>query len=89
MTIEEVNSYAMDNELDIMVLSSPSFDNSIIGITTDDRVVYDMDLMIADLMQSEDMTETEAIEFIEYNTIRALSYVQNSPIIINVKHYDT
>lgn len=50
MTIEEVNSYAMDNELDIMVLSSPSFDNSIIGITTDDRVVYDMDLMIADLM---------------------------------------
>ena len=65
MTIEEVNSYAMDNELDIMVLSSPSFDNSIIGITTDDRVVYDMDLMIADLMQSEDMTETEAIDYIE------------------------
>ena len=30
MTIEEVNSYAEDNELDIMILSSPSFDNSII-----------------------------------------------------------
>ena len=89
MTIEEVNSYAVDNELDIMILSSPSFDNSIIGITTDDRVVYDMDLMIADLMQSEDMTETEAIDYIEYNTIRALSYVQNGPIVINLKHYDT
>ena len=69
---------------DSVVFENMSYDNSIIGITTDDRVVYDYDLMIAELMQRENWSYEEAVEWIEYNTIRALSYCPSdkAPIIM-------
>lgn len=51
-----------------------SYDNAIIGITTDGRVVYDYDKMIEELMQDEEWSYEEAAEWIDYNTIRALPY---------------
>ena len=67
---------------DCVVFENPSYDNAIIGLTEDDRVVYDMDLMIQHLVETEEMDELDAISFIEYNTIRALPYIENAPIII-------
>lgn len=87
MTIEEVNSYAKDNEVDLVVFSNPDFDDSIIGISSDDRVIYDYDLMVEELMRKDKISETDAIEFIDYNTLRSLSYVVNSPIILQIKQY--
>ena len=65
-----------------VVFERPDYDTAIIGITDDNRVVYDMDLMVEHLVSTDSMSEIEAIEFIEYNTIRTLPYVEHAPIII-------
>ena len=66
---------------DAVVFDNPSYDDAIIGVT-DGRVVYDFDKMVECLVNDEDMSEEEAIEFIEYNTIRALPYIENAPIVM-------
>ena len=60
-----------------------SYDNSIIGFTTDGRVVYGYDKMVEELMQDEGWSYEEAAEWIDYNTIRSLSYAGcGAPIIM-------
>lgn len=64
------------------VFDNHAYDNSIIGVSTDGRVVYDFDTMVQELMEDEGWTVEESIEWIEYNTIRALPYLgPNAPII--------
>ena len=68
---------------DTIVFNSPSFDNSIIGITTDGQAVYDYEKMVEELMHDEDISEQEAIDWIEYNTIRAIPYAgEMRPVIM-------
>lgn len=67
---------------DAVVFDDPQFDDAIVGITTDGRVAYDYDKMVKSLMEQDDISEIDAIEFIDYNTLRALPYFQNSPIVI-------
>lgn len=57
-----------------VVFDNPDFDSAIIGITEDDRIVYDFDKMVECLVERDEMDALEAVEFIEYNTIRALPY---------------
>lgn len=51
--------------------------------------VYDYNKMVIDLMETENMTEDEAVEFIDYNTFRSLPYYgHNAPIVlINGEEY--
>lgn len=66
-----------------IVFESPDYDSAILGVTEDGRVVYDYYKMIQDLMDQDGMTRDEAIEFLEYNTIRALPYAgEEAPIIM-------
>lgn len=68
---------------DLIIFESPDYDSAIIGISHDDRVVYSFEKMIEFLKQEDKMTEEEAIEFIEYNTIRAIPYFgPNAPIVL-------
>ena len=68
---------------DAIVFDNMSYDSSIIGVTTDGRVVYDYDKMIEELMQDEEWSYEEAAEWIDYKTIRALPYAgDNAPIIM-------
>jgi hypothetical protein len=70
-------------EDDSIVFDNPAFDNSIIGITTDGKAVYDYEKMVTELMQDDDISEQEAIDWIEYNTIRAIPYAgELAPVII-------
>lgn len=70
--------------LNSIVLDDESYDNSIIGVTLDGRIIYDYDLMIEELMQDDDCSMEEAIDWIEYNTLRAIPYMGNkAPIIVN------
>ncbi len=70
-------------ECGVVVFDNPSFDNSIIGFSADDRVIYDFDLMVRELMADNNWNEVEAIEFIEFNTLRALPYIgENAPIVM-------
>ena len=60
-----------------------SYDGSIVGVTTDGRVVYDYDKMVEELMHDEEWSHEEAADWIDYNTIRALPYAgENGPIIM-------
>ena len=45
--------------------------------------MYDYELMVKGLMEKSEMSEEEAIEWIEYNTVRASEYLQNGPVIIH------
>lgn len=88
MTYEEVCKYAEEQEIEVKVFSCPSYKNSIIGISYDNRVIYDYDLMIEDLMQEEDLSYEDALEFLEYNTLRSLPYMGNdAPIILDIKQW--
>jgi hypothetical protein len=66
-----------------IVFESCAYDNSIIGVSSDERVVYSYDAMIEELMKDEDMSYEDAAEWIHYNTIRALPYLgEKAPIIM-------
>ena len=68
---------------------SPSFDSAIIGVDYFGRLIYDYDKMIVELMETDNITEEEAIDFIDYNTIRSLPYVgEYAPIVIIRNFYD-
>lgn len=68
---------------DIVILKNYSYDTALIGISDDGRAIYDFNKMIEWLMYIEDCNEVEAIEWIEYNTIRALPYMgDKAPIIM-------
>lgn len=66
-----------------IIFENPDYDSAIIGITENNQVVYDYDKMIEHLMQEDDMSYEEAIDFISYNTIRSLPYAgEGAPIIM-------
>ena len=68
---------------DLVVFENPDFDEAIIGVSHDDRVIYDYDKMVEHLMTKENMTEWEAADFISYNTIRSLPYAgAEAPIVM-------
>lgn len=73
---------ALNGYEDAVVFENPDYDSAIIGATTDCRVVYDLEKMIDHLVTEDGMTAEEALEFIDYNTIRACGYIQGAPIII-------
>ena len=74
------------NELGLeesIVFENPDYDSAIIGYdTNDNRVVYDYESMAEHLMNVDGMTYEEAIEFIEYNTLRAIPYAGSNPPIV-------
>ena len=71
-----------------VVLENPSYLNAIIGITDDGALCYSYEKMIECLMEEDKIEQEDAMEFIDYNTIRALPYASSMgvrPIVV----YDT
>jgi hypothetical protein len=67
----------------VVILDNYSYDDALIGVTEDNRAVYDFDKMVTWLEENAGMTTEEAIEWIEFNTIRALPYAgSGAPIIM-------
>lgn len=80
MNIEALEDF-LDEDATIFV--NPSFEGAIVGATHDGRVVYSMRLMINSLMNEDNISEEEAIEFIDYNTLRTIPYMgEKAPIIL-------
>ena len=67
---------------DVLIFENPSYDDAFIGVSEDNRAVYDYDKMVLYLMDKDKMTAEDAVDFISYNTIRSLPYYENSPIIV-------
>ena len=61
-----------------------SYDSAIIGITSDERVVYSYCKMVYEAMQQLQCCLEDAIEWIETNTIPSLNYYinANKPIVV-------
>ena len=73
---------------DIQILHNYSYDDALIGVSEDGRAIYDFEKMVDWLMKEEDWTDEEAVEWIEYNTIRALHYMgDGAPIIMYPLEY--
>lgn len=65
------------------VFDNHAYDNSIIGVSSADEVIYDFDKMVEEFMADENVSRIEAIEWIEYNTLRAIPYIGSpSPIVM-------
>lgn len=68
---------------DIMLFANYSYDDAFIGVSEDGRAVYDYVKMVKWLMKEENWTEEEAVEWIDYNTIRSIPYWgDEAPIIM-------
>lgn len=67
----------------VKYLVDESYDDALIGVSEDGRAIYDFGLMIEWLMNKYDWSETDSIEWIEANTLRALPYMgEDAPIIM-------
>lgn len=59
----------------------------IVGIDVDGHIVYSYDKCV-ECMVKQGMTDEEAMEWIDYNTIRAIPYMgENKPIMMYDKDY--
>jgi hypothetical protein len=68
---------------DVIIFENYSYDDALVGVTEDNRAVYDFDKMVTWLMETEGFTASQAVEWIDYNTIRALQYMgPDAPVIM-------
>lgn len=70
---------------DTVVFENPSYLKAIIGISDDGALCYSYEKMIECLMEEDGMDYEGAMEFIDYNTIRALPYASSMgvrPIVV-------
>jgi hypothetical protein len=81
--VDELREYleAQGHE-DTIFFENPSFVKAITGITDSEQLIYDYNLMIEAAMEEEGWTAEEAIEWIDYNTLRSIPYMgQHHPIV--------
>lgn len=87
MNLEELRQYLVDQGCEDAVI----FDNCLgfdyagafVGISEDGRAMYDYDKMVEWIMETEGWEYEDAVEWIDFNTIRALPYAgPKGPIII-------
>lgn len=68
-----------------IVFDNYAFDNSIIGVTLNDRVIYAYELMVRELMDETGWDEMSAMDWISYNVIGSLGYQDgNFPMIVSL-----
>ena len=68
---------------DVIIFANDDYGDALIGISEDNRAVYDYNLMVEWLITHDKITEEEAVDWIDYNTIRSLPYIgEKAPIIV-------
>lgn len=55
---------------------------AVVGITDNNRVVYDYNKMVQIIMERDGITKQEAEEYLEYNELNTLSNKPYTPLII-------
>ena len=72
----------LDNYPDQEFVVLDGLDNAVIGVDQNaERLVYSINAIV-DCFVEEGMEPDEAIEYYEYNTARAVPYIENAPILI-------
>lgn len=82
-----IAEHVMDeDELDqIIILEGDEFADGFIGLTEDNHAVYGYERLIDSLCKHNNWEYTDAVEWIEYNTLRAIPYmgsVGKEPMVI-------
>ena len=61
------------------------FDKSIVGISSDGRIIYNYTSMICELIDDDHCSWDDAQEWIDYNTMRTLPYLgAMRPIVVDL-----
>ncbi len=82
MTITDIEERIADQGFtDVLIFSDPSYADAFLGVSREGRAVYSYSKMIQCLV-NEGMSEEEAIDNVEYNTLRSLDYEPKSPIVV-------
>ena len=75
MINEELREELSHSYPEALLFDNPSYDNSIIGISHNGRIIYSFEKMIEELCKEDNIEQDEAIDFISYNT-EGLSHTQ-------------
>ncbi len=83
VTLSKIKELLCEAESDdAVVFESPDYATAFLGIAHDGRAIYDYSFMVASLV-AEGMSVDEAVEFIDYNTLRAMPYMgHKAPVIL-------
>jgi hypothetical protein len=85
---EEKQEHFENLDPEAMIFGNGDYITALVGYTGDGRAIYDYDLMVEFLKEYEEMTPEEAMEWIDYNTIRTIPYMGNLAPIIMYRIYD-
>lgn len=82
MTFDELAS--INEQLKYIGDTPDLYKDAIVGLTSDDEhLIYSYDKLIESMMKVNGWTYEEAVEWIDYNTIRSLPYMKPcEPIIM-------
>lgn len=67
---------------ELLFFVNPCFDGALIGVSDSGHLIYDYDKMVEAAMEEEGWTEEEARDWIDYNSIRSLPYVDCAPVVM-------
>lgn len=83
-TLSEVKQWLCDNGYEeTVVFENPDYASAFLGVSEDGRAIYDYDLMVQHLVNTDGMEPEEAMEFIDYNTIGSLPYAgEKAPVVM-------
>ena len=75
---------------DAVLFEEEYYDAAILGLDNEDRVVYDLNKMITAYMAANNADYIDAVEWIEYNTLRSLPYIEASarPVVLTLSFAD-
>lgn len=68
ITYEEIVAYIEDKGYEsVKIFKEPTYETAFIGMTSDDKPVYDYDKMLEFLQKKHGMSIDEAMDFISFN----------------------
>lgn len=93
MSYKNAREKLLDNEIeienDMMLLEEEMFIDSLIGVSTDLRAVYDYDLMIKEYVDKTGCSVEEAIDYVDQGIARWLGfYSGKAPVILDSFIFD-
>lgn len=79
-----VNEMLEELDISMSLLEPAHIDEAIVGISFETgQVIYDYDTVVRSFMKANKWTYEEAVEWVDYNTLRALPYEgDKAPIFI-------
>ena len=88
MTHEELKAY-LEAEYGGYSLFEPEYyDEGIVGITDNGNVVYSYEKLAEALMKHDEMTYEDAVDWLDYNTVRSVPYMGEYKPVILLSVYD-